>query len=114
MPNVFIELRDTGSLNCFLAEANGSPVVIFKHSNSCGVSGRAFAEMTKLDRAVGIVTVQKARAVSDEIEKRTGIGHETPQVLIIARGKVVWTGSHGQVRAAVVEAAVREIGDSKE
>ena len=114
MPNVFIELRDAGSLNCFLAEANGSPVVIFKHSNSCGVSGRAFAEMTKLDRAVGIVTVQQARAVSDEIERRTGVGHETPQVLIIANGEVVWTGSHGQVKAAVVEAAVRELRGSKQ
>ncbi len=64
--------------------------------------------MTKLEQPIGIVTVQKARAVSDEIEKRMGVAHETPQVLIFHKGEVVWTASHGRVRAAAVEAALRE------
>jgi thioredoxin 1 len=109
MKNGFIELSDTDSLDRFLSEANGSPVVILKHSDSCGISARAYRDMEKFDGAVGLVTVQTARAVSDEIEKRTGVGHETPQVFILCEGKVLWTASHGQVTTAAVESALAEI-----
>jgi bacillithiol system protein YtxJ len=108
MNNGFIELRDVASLDNFLAQSNGDPVIIFKHSDSCGISARAYTQLAELERPVGLVTVQTARAVSDELEKRTGLAHETPQVMIVSDGKVAWTASHGQVKAAAVEAALRE------
>jgi bacillithiol system protein YtxJ len=110
MINGFIELRDVASLDDFLARSNGDPVIIFKHSDSCGISARAYTQMSELERPVGLVTVQTARAVSDELEKRMGLAHETPQVMIISDGKVAWTASHGQVKAAAVEAEFQELG----
>jgi bacillithiol system protein YtxJ len=110
MTNGFNELRDVASLDDFLAQSNGNPVIIFKHSDSCGISARAYTQMSELKRPVGLVTVQTARAVSDEIGKRMGLAHETPQVMIISDGKVAWTASHGQVKAAAVEAALEEVG----
>ncbi len=109
MSNGFIEIPDTESLDRFLAPSNGAPAIIFKHSNSCGISSQAYTQMSRLSRPLGIVTVQKARAVSDEIEKRTGVAHETPQLLIFRKGEVVWTASHGQIKAEAVEAALLEI-----
>ena len=108
MTNGFIELRDVASLDNYLAQSNGDPVIIFKHSDSCGISARAYAQMSQLEHPVGLVTVQRARAVSDELEKRMGLAHETPQVMIVHQGQVAWTASHGQVKAAAVEAALRE------
>jgi bacillithiol system protein YtxJ len=108
MNNGFIELRDVAALDNFLAQSNGDPVIIFKHSDSCGISARAYTQMSELERPVGLVTVQTARAVSDEIGKRMGLAHETPQVMIVSDGRVAWTASHGQVKAAAVEAALRE------
>lgn len=108
MTNSFVELRDVASLDDFLARSNGDPVIIFKHSDSCGISARAYAQMSGLDRPVGLVTVQTARAVSDEVGKRMGLEHETPQVMIVSDGKVAWTASHGYIKAAAVEAALRE------
>ncbi len=110
MTNGFIELLDVDSLDRFLAQSNDDPVIIFKHSDACPISARAYAQMTELERPVGLVTVQKARALSDEIEKRMGLAHETPQVLIVSDGKVAWTASHGQVEAEAVEAALEEVG----
>ena len=110
MNNGFIELRDVAALDNFLAQSNGDPVIIFKHSDSCGISARAYTQMSELERPVGLVTVQTARAVSDELEKRMGLAHETPQVMIVSGGRVAWTASHGQVKAAAVEAALREQG----
>ena len=108
MNSGFIELRDVASLDDFLARSNGDPVIIFKHSDSCGISARAYTQMSELANPVGLVTVQTARAVSDELEKRMGLAHETPQVMIVSHGKVAWTASHGQVKAAAVAAALAE------
>jgi bacillithiol system protein YtxJ len=108
MTNSFVELRDVASLDDFLARSNGDPVIIFKHSDSCGISARAYAQMSGLDHPVGLVTVQTARAVSDELEKRMGLAHETPQVMIVSDGKAVWTASHGYIKATAVEAALEE------
>jgi len=110
MNNGFTELRDIASLDNFLAQSNGDPVIIFKHSDSCGISARAYTQMSELERPVGLVTVQTARAVSDEIGKRMGLEHETPQVMIVSHGKVAWTASHGQVKAAAVEAELQKLG----
>lgn len=55
--------------------------------------------------------VQTARALSDEIAARTGVEHETPQVFILRDREVLWTASHGQIRAEAVEAALLEISE---
>jgi bacillithiol system protein YtxJ len=109
MTNGFTEITDIESLTQFLALSNGSLAIIFKHSNSCGISSQAYTQMTRLGRPLGLVIVQNARAVSDEIEKRTGVAHETPQLLIFRSGEVVWTASHGQIRAEAVAAALEEM-----
>lgn len=109
--NGFVELPDTESLDRFLAESNGFPAIIFKHSNSCGISARAYGQMSQIVGPVGLVIVQKARALSDEIAARTGVEHETPQVFILREQEVLWTASHGQIRAQAVEAALLEISE---
>lgn len=108
LANGFIELDDVESLDQLLVQSHGTPIVIFKHSNVCGISSGAYAQMSQVEWTVGIVTVQEAREVSDEIERRLGVAHESPQVLIIRNGSVVWAASHGQVRAEVVTAALAE------
>jgi bacillithiol system protein YtxJ len=95
--NGFVELPDVDSLDRFLAQSNGSPAIIFKHSNTCGISARAHAEMARIEHAVGLVIVQKARGVSNEIEKRTGVAHETPQVFIMRDREVLWSASHSRI-----------------
>src|SRR5437868_11726274 len=102
----FVEIDNVAALDEFLASASGSAAVLFKHSNTCGVSKRAFAEMSKLPAPVGLITVQKARPVSDEIEKRWRVDHETPQVLIVCDGKVLWDASHFGVKVGDVEKAL--------
>lgn len=106
--NGFVELSDADSLDRFLAQSNGSPALVFKHSDSCGISARAHGQMSKLQRPVGLVIVQNARALSDEIAERTGVVHETPQVFILRGQEVLWTASHGQIKAEAVEAALLE------
>ena len=108
MDNQFIEIANLPSLDDFVAKLEGAPGVLFKHSSSCGVSARAYSEMSRLPHPIGLVVVQDARAVSDEIEKRWRVSHETPQVLIIRDGTVLWDASHFQIKAADVESALNK------
>jgi bacillithiol system protein YtxJ len=109
--NGFIELTDIESLDRFFAQANGATAILFKHSDSCGISAGAYEEMAKFDGPVGLVTVQTARDVSNEIESRLGIEHATPQVFIVRGGKSLWTASHWKIKAEAVRAALAEIGE---
>jgi bacillithiol system protein YtxJ len=109
MENNFVELASVSSLDDFVAQSNGSAGVLFKHSNSCGVSSRGYDEMSKLRQPVGLVVVQRARQVSDEIESRWHVTHETPQVLIVLGGEVVWSASHFDVKAQAVETALQKV-----
>ena len=104
----FISIEDKAALERFLADANGGPAVIFKHSNTCGISSRAYRAMDSFERPVGLVVVQNARDVSEEVAKRTGVPHETPQVLILRDGQVLFSASHFDVKAETVEAALQK------
>jgi|SRR5215831_5122030 len=109
MENNFVELANVSSLDNFVAQLNGSTGILFKHSNTCGISARAYGEMAQVSGPVGLVVVQSARIVSDEIESRWRVPHETPQVLIVQNGNVVWSASHFDVKCKDVEAAMQKV-----
>ena len=110
MNNGFIQITDTESLDHFLQRFNGAGAVLFKHSNACGISSRAYNEMAKLENPVGLIIVQQSRPLSAEIERRWSLPHQTPQVLIVRNGELVWTASHFEIKAATVGDTLRGIG----
>jgi len=81
------------------------PVVVFKHSNACPISSRAYREMEQLEN-VNLIEVQTARELSREVANVTGIEHETPQVIVLRDGKAVWNASHFDVSAGAVTKAL--------
>lgn len=102
----FVEIKDLESLERFISEAGDSPAIVFKHSNTCGISARVYREMAQVERPVGIVVVQQARDVSDEISRRYEIEHETPQALLVRGDKVVWSASHYAIKAQAIDDAL--------
>ena len=105
MGNSFFRIDNQDTLESLLTDSTKKPVIVFKHSNACSISARAYREMEKVD-GVNIVEVQSARDVSRELASRTGVRHETPQVIILRDGKAVWNASHFDVTAADVQRAV--------
>ena len=105
MGNKFFRIDDKAALESLLTDSRQKPVIVFKHSNACSISARAYREMEKVD-GVNILEVQSARDVSRELANRTGVRHETPQVIILRGGKAVWNASHFDVTAADVKRAV--------
>ena len=111
MNNGFIEITSTESLDQFLQRFNATGAVLFKHSNACGVSSRAYNEMSQLESPVGLIVVQRSRPLSAEIERRWSLPHQTPQVLIVREGTLVWNASHFEIKAATVAETLRHLGE---
>ena len=105
MGKTFFKIDNHAALENLLTDSSKKPVIVFKHSNACSISARAYREMEKLDN-VNILEVQSARAISNEVANLTGVRHETPQVIILRDGKAVWNASHFDVVAADVMKAV--------
>jgi len=90
--------------------------LLFKHSFRCPVSTRAFEEYRAWYAACGVppdiatawIDVVTYRTLSLAVAERTGVGHESPQVLFLRRGQVVWDASHGAItRQSLAEVVAR-------
>ena len=110
MPKQFQRIHDTAALDSLLNNSNAGLVVVFKHSNSCPISAAAYREMQLLENEVLLVEVQSAREVSRELASRTGIRHESPQVIVFRNGKAVWNASHYSVNAREIEIVLQTHG----
>jgi len=109
---LFKLLSTIEELDAALAASSSRPILIFKHSLTCGTSAVADEEMQDLLAGpplgldVYLVRIQSARHVSHEIERRLRVRHESPQVLLVDDGQVVWSATHYRVTAAALTAAI--------
>jgi bacillithiol system protein YtxJ len=79
---------------------------IFLHDPWCPLSARAFRQMERLGSELPTLDVAKHRLLSKEIERRTGVRHESPQVIVLRDAVAVWDASHGKVTAEAVRQAL--------
>lgn len=98
-------LSDHDELEAAIEESRTRPVLLFKHSRSCGISCEALDELhAHVERAphaavYKMITVQSHRQVSDHAAKRLGVRHETPQAILLRDGRPVWNASHFRITA---------------
>ena len=106
-------LSDLEMLEAAIAESRERPVLLFKHSRTCGISCEALDELhAHLERSEAnatykLITVQSHRRVSDEAADRLGVRHETPQAILLRDGRPVWKASHFRITADALGQALR-------
>lgn len=103
----FVNLDSSEMLDKLFEQSNDAPVVLFKHSITCPISTDASSQMSIVNAPVNLVVVQTSRQVSNEIETRTSVRHQSPQVLILKNGKPVYSASHYDITADAVEGALK-------
>lgn len=102
-------LHDADELDAAIEESRHRPVLLFKHSRSCGISAEALDEVrTHVERSAGtasykLITVQSHRRLSEHAASRLGVRHETPQAILLRDGLPVWSASHFRVTAAELD-----------
>jgi bacillithiol system protein YtxJ len=84
--------------------------VIFK-AGSCHRTAEVFAGVEPVldgrdDAAFALIRVVEARATSDYVATRTGVRHESPQLLVFRDGTMVLHRSHREITAEALAAAL--------
>ncbi len=85
--------------------------IVFKHSPTCPVSIFAHREVMRFWNAqpqapVYLVSVRRRRDVARHIAERTGVRHESPQILVLRRGNLVGAASHNEITAELLTSLV--------
>jgi bacillithiol system protein YtxJ len=111
----FQEIVSTAALAELMRQSSEKPVLFFKHSNSCGISQRAFGEFERYlqspeSSAVRncVIVVQTARDVSNELARLTSVRHESPQAILVSGGRVIWNDSHLALKSESLKTAVSQ------
>jgi bacillithiol system protein YtxJ len=78
--------------------------IIFKHSTRCPVSASARREMESFTSGgepvpVYLLDVNACRELSDYVAERTGIEHQSPQVVLLRGGNAEWHASRFDISA---------------
>ncbi|MGQ9630454.1 MAG: bacillithiol system redox-active protein YtxJ [bacterium] len=94
-----------------LLNSKDRPVFLFKHSTACRVSAAAWERFKKFAQEEGgsefwRVLVIEDREISSQIAQRTGIVHQSPQVILFYGGAAVWSASHESIDESAMRAGL--------
>jgi bacillithiol system protein YtxJ len=101
-------LESLAALDELLEKSHQQPIVVFKHSSSCGISSHIFENIQTVEAEINVVVVQRNRDVSNAIEQRTGYRHQSPQAFVIRDGKAVYHASHYGIDPAAIEGLLND------
>jgi len=98
-----INIDSLEALDALFADSHTAPVVLFKHSTTCGISSGVLQEISSVNGDIHMIILQTHRPLSNEIAARTGIRHESPQAIVIRNGQPVYSASHYDIEAKDLE-----------
>ena len=106
-------LESIEDLDAVIELSKTKPVMLFKHSTRCSISTlandayTAFVERTDADAVeYTYLDLLAHRDVSNAIAEKTGVWHQSPQVILLKDGKPVWNTSHLSITEDALKDAV--------
>ena len=112
-----LSLSTVADYERLLARSQDEPVLIYKHSSICGMSSRASRLLTQAAKKTFLpiyrLIVQTARPLSNMIASELEIRHESPQVILLYRNKVLYHASHRRISPDAIRAAAASSLHSK-
>ena len=98
------DLNTIEQLDQIVQASHVKPVVLFKHSTRCGISGMVLnrlqkdwndTEMENID--FYYLDLISYRNISNKIAEQLNVTHQSPQVIILKNGEVVYHDSHNGI-----------------
>ncbi len=107
MDGDFTPIRDVETLDRLVEQSYQEPVVLFKHDPFCPISAAAHRELQQMPEPVSLIDVEHETSISAEVAKRTGVQHESPQVIVLNQGQPAWSASRYEITQEAVTKAIR-------
>jgi len=105
----FVPVPDPGALDEWWALSEERPVALFLHDPGCPISARAYRQMARLGGTVPLIDVRRGHQLSRSVEARTGVRHESPQVIVLRHGQAGWSASHYGVTTQAVSTTLQSV-----
>lgn len=101
----WVDLTSAEQIENIKQESQASPVLIFKHSTTCSISAMALHRMQRksVDAKVYYLDLKANRNVSNLVAEVFDVIHESPQVLIIDKGKAIYHRSHSDISPSDIQ-----------
>ncbi|MEZ4802841.1 MAG: bacillithiol system redox-active protein YtxJ [Gelidibacter sp.] len=99
----WIDLTENEQLDTIIVNSKTKPQLIFKHSTRCGISRMVINQFKKDFKLIEneadlyYLDLLTYRDISQAIEDRFNVVHESPQLLVVKNGVVVKHASHGDI-----------------
>ncbi len=106
MPANFVNVESIETLDRLFEESFTQPVLLLKHSTTCGISSGVYREVGLVTANVNVVILQTHREISNAIANRTGVRHESPQAIVLRDGKPVYHASHYDIEAQHINSSL--------
>lgn len=95
-------LENQDQLNNAIKLSFETPVLLIKHSERCSISRMAISRLERDWDSQSLISpylieVRGQRGISDAITQNFSIIHQSPQILLIEKGKCVYTESHNGI-----------------
>ncbi len=93
-------------------DSHQKPVVLFKHSISCGISGMSKHKLesdwdfTAEDLDFYYLDLINYRPISNKIASLFDVIHQSPQIIVVKDGKAVFNTSHHQISVEGIRQAI--------
>jgi bacillithiol system protein YtxJ len=97
-------IKSAQDISDAVMQSNSVDVLIYKHSNRCGICWAAKSRLETIDTEklpIYIVDVVADRALSNMIADRFDVIHESPQAILLRTGEAVVVKSHSSIRPEV-------------
>ena len=93
---VMKELLTIEEWNEVLEKSKDEPILLLKHSTTCPISTAAYNRFEEFETTMPKywLKVRESRPVSNEIESKLGVVHQSPQAFILDKAEAVWNASH--------------------
>lgn len=82
--------------------------VVYKHSPRCWICRKAVGQVREFaehhpDVPVFLLDVVEQGGLSRAAAERTGVEHQSPQIIVIRKGRAAWSGSHFRISTRILE-----------
>lgn len=113
-PLPWVEITSTNQLNELLHNIGEKPILLFKHSTRCSISGMALNSLER-NWTTGkelcdlyFIDLLKYRDVSNLTAELTGVVHQSPQAIVIKGKEIIYDASHNSIDARRIESLLRK------
>jgi len=96
-------LETEAQLKEFIALSKRKPIAIFKHSTRCSLSGW---NINDNDIEMYYLDLLNYRNISDKIASVFNVEHQSPQLIVLSQGDVLYHASHGEIDAGILKNSI--------